>query len=95
MEQQIIITLIENSTLAGALSLFIWFILKPLVPDIKEFIKNKMTMRGDVLAEVNGNHLHDVPEILETLKRMEMQLVKLDDIKTGIEVVKARINGRN
>ncbi len=94
MEQQLIITLIENSTLAGALSLFIWFILKPLVPDIKELIKNKMTMREDVLAEVNGNHLHDVPEILEMLKRIETQLYKLDDIKTGVEVIKSKLNNR-
>ncbi len=92
---QFITNLLENSSLAGALSLFIWVFLKPLVPEVIEWLKSKRTVRKDVLKEVNTNHLHQMPEVLDTLKRIEVQLGKLDTINTGIEVIKAKLNGRN
>lgn len=48
--------------------------------------------------KIASNHLHPLPEMNETLKRIEEnqrdQNMMLNDIRTSQEYIKARINGR-
>lgn len=55
------------------------------------------------MAELKGNHLHELPDIADTLRRIETQqgamaaalLLQLSDIRTRLEYVAARVNGHN
>ncbi len=81
-----------NITWPMVLIVFIWFILKPLVPNIIDWIKELRTTRDEVLYEVETNHLHQMPEVLGALERIEKKMDVLQDIKTGIEIIKVKLN---
>jgi hypothetical protein len=70
-------------------------------PAVSEWVRSrvsKVSTTGASLDDIHAsvkligsNHLHSLPEMAETLKRIETSLSKLDDIKTGIEVIKSKI----
>lgn len=55
------------------------------------------------MQTLTSNHLHDLPDIAETLRRIETQqgamaaalLTQLSDIRTRLEYVAARVNGHS
>lgn len=55
------------------------------------------------MAELKGNHLHELPAIAESLRRIETQqaaaaaaaLGQLGDIRESLAYVKARLNGKS
>jgi predicted PurR-regulated permease PerM len=55
------------------------------------------------MAELTGNHLHELPSMAETLRRMETQqmaaaaalLGQLADIRESLAHIKGRLNGRS
>lgn len=55
------------------------------------------------METLTSNHLHDLPDIAETLRRIETQqgamaaalLLQLSDIRTRLEYVAARVNGKS
>lgn len=106
MEQQIF-TLVKDMQWPAVGGLLVWLaiykIAVPLIPTVSEYIQSKRKFEGkspsglsldDLNANIKligSNHLHSLPEMADTLKRIEVSLGKLDDIKTGIEVIKSKI----
>ena len=101
MEEQIF-TLVKTLTWPAVGGLFVWVVVRPLVPATMEWIRGRIRIpssSGVSLDDIHksvkligSNHLHSLPEMAETLKRIETSLGKLDDIRTGIEVIKSKLN---
>lgn len=60
------------------------------------FIQVKRQPSADAVAEIKDNHLHELPDIAETLRRIEAALQR-QEVKMGEEFsyIRARLNGVN
>jgi hypothetical protein len=76
-------TILTQATPLGVVALSLFIIL--------QLIKQKRS-----LNDLKNNHLHDVSESLVRIEGiLTRQSETLSEIKTGIEVVKAKLNGRD
>lgn len=74
------LTLLNNFTPLGIIALAL-LIIYNLVSSRKE------------MTEVKENHLHGLPEMGDTLKRIEQKLEKLNDIENKLIRIDTKING--
>lgn len=109
MTPQDLITLVGNSTWPAAVVLVSWFVARPFAQPIATWIDHKLNNGSGGETQVKkklndisrtteaiaGNHLHEISETLNRMEQGQMRMEgKLDDIKTGVEVVKVKINGK-
>jgi hypothetical protein len=76
-------TVLTNATPLGVVALSLFIILQ-------------LVWQKRSINSIKDNHLHGVAEALERIENiLNRQSETLSDIKTGIEVLKTKLNGRD
>ena len=108
METQII-QFLEKVGPWGVIGLFFFLILKPLLPEIKDWIRSKipqntfksnheekLTNINENVIQIQKNHIHELRDLLTDIKDSALRQERITEkMSDNIIYIKSRINGKN